>query len=87
MKTNLSNYQSCFDLQIYRDRAIKQRIRARFDELAEQRHYWQEKSSYYYKQQYNYYRFLIPEKAKVLGTWLWIRRFTSCTETLRWSRC
>lgn len=66
MKTNYSNYQSLFDEQTYRNRAIKQQIRDRFDQLAEHRHLRQKKASYYYEQQHNFYRFLIPEGAKVL---------------------
>ena len=66
MKTQSSSSQSFFDEQTYRDRAIKQQIRERFDQLAEQRHLWQDKASYYYDQQYSYYRFLVPEGAKVL---------------------
>jgi ubiquinone/menaquinone biosynthesis C-methylase UbiE len=66
MKTNFSSAQSFFDEQTYRDRAIKQQIRDRFDQLAQERHLWQQKASYYYDQQYSYYRFLIPEGAKVL---------------------
>ncbi len=66
MKTQSSSSQSFFDEQTYRDRAIKQQIRDRFDQLAEQRHLWQDKASYYYDQQYSYYRFLVPEGAKVL---------------------
>jgi ubiquinone/menaquinone biosynthesis C-methylase UbiE len=66
MKTNFSSAQSFFDEQTYRDRAIKQQIRDRFDQLAQDRHLWQQKASYYYEQQYSYYRFLIPEGSKVL---------------------
>ena len=66
MKTNFPSSQSFFDEQTYRDLVIKQQIRDRFDQLAEQRHIWQQKASYYYDQQYSYYRFLIPEGAKVL---------------------
>jgi ubiquinone/menaquinone biosynthesis C-methylase UbiE len=66
MKTSVPSSQSFFDEQTYRNRAIKQQIRDRFDQLAEQRHIWQQKANYYYDQQQNYYRFLIPEGAKVL---------------------
>ena len=66
MKTNFSSAQSFFDEQTYRDRAIKQQIRDRFDQLAQERHLWQQKASYYYDQQYSYYRFLVPEGSKVL---------------------
>ncbi|NJL55602.1 glycosyltransferase [bacterium] len=55
-----------FSEQVYRDRALKQEIRDRFDRLAPKRERWQQRASYYYRQQQNYYRFLIPEGARVL---------------------
>jgi len=55
-----------FDEQTYRDRAIKETIRDRFDRLAEKRDRWQQKAKYYYQDQHQYFRFLIPEGAKVL---------------------
>ncbi len=66
MQTNYQRSQSFFDEQTYRDRATKQQIRDRFNQLAEQRHLWQQKASCYYEQQHKYYRFLVPEGAKVL---------------------
>jgi hypothetical protein len=38
MKINYPSSQSFFDEQTYRDRAIKQQIRDRFDQLAQERH-------------------------------------------------
>ncbi len=58
-----TSQENCF-VQIERDRLLKQQIRDRFDRLAPQRDRWQKRASYYYRQQHNYYRFLIPEGAK-----------------------
>lgn len=44
----------------------KEEIKKRFDELAPDRMKWKEKNRYYYDDQLNYLRFLVPEGAKVL---------------------
>lgn len=41
-------------------------LRDRFDNLADQREYWQKKARYYYESPQPYFRFLIPEGLKVL---------------------
>ena len=65
--------QSCHEerngqaaMEGFRDEKKKAAIRERFDQLAEDREYWQRKGSYYYQDQQRYYRFLIPEGLRVL---------------------
>jgi ubiquinone/menaquinone biosynthesis C-methylase UbiE len=55
-----------FNQQAYYDRVLKEKIRDRFDQLAPKRHRWQLQARYYYADQHRYYRFLVPEGAKVL---------------------
>ncbi len=66
LSTELHTSQKNYSVQVERDRLLKQQIRDRFDRLAPQRDRWQKRASYYYRQQHNYYRFLIPEGATVL---------------------
>lgn len=49
-----------------KDQRRTQMLRARFDRLAGERAYWQDRSSYYYDDQRRYLRFLIPEGLRVL---------------------
>jgi SAM-dependent methyltransferase len=42
------------------------KIQARFDKLADERQYWQDKNRYYYDAHKSYFKFLIPPKLKVL---------------------
>ncbi|MGH7216730.1 MAG: hypothetical protein ACREIG_05795, partial [Nitrospiraceae bacterium] len=44
----------------------KQAIRERFDGLAPEREFWQQRASYYYNDQRRYLRFLVPEGLRVL---------------------
>ena len=44
----------------------KQAIRERFDQLASEREFWQQRASYYYNDQRRYLRFLIPEGLSIL---------------------
>ncbi len=44
----------------------KQAIRERFDRLASEREFWQQRASYYYNDQRRYLRFLVPEGLRVL---------------------
>ena len=37
-----------------------------YDKLAEKRHYWKNRNKYYYIDQENYFRFLIPEDSSIL---------------------
>jgi SAM-dependent methyltransferase len=46
--------------------ARKQRIRAEADALAAERETWIERNAYYYDEDYNYTRFLIPPGARIL---------------------
>jgi ubiquinone/menaquinone biosynthesis C-methylase UbiE len=45
---------------------IKDKIRKRFDSLAEKRQYWRNRSKYYYDNQEKYFRFLVAEGLSVL---------------------
>jgi SAM-dependent methyltransferase len=44
----------------------KEDIKKRFDALAGERQYWQERNRYYYDDQLRYYRFLVPEGLSIL---------------------
>ena len=44
----------------------KEKIRKRFDLLAEKRQYWRNRNRYYYDNQEKYFRFLIPEGLSIL---------------------
>ena len=44
----------------------KQTIREQFDRLASERESWQQRASYYYEDQRQYLRFLVPEGLRVL---------------------
>jgi len=44
----------------------KQKLRERFDQLAEHRDYWQKKNTFYYADHERYFHFLIPREEKVL---------------------
>jgi ubiquinone/menaquinone biosynthesis C-methylase UbiE len=44
----------------------KEKVRKRFDKLAEKRQYWKERNKYYYSDQEKYFRFLIPDSRSVL---------------------
>jgi len=44
----------------------KEQIRKRFDLLAEKRQYWRNRNRYYYDNQEEYFRFLVPEGLSVL---------------------
>ena len=48
------------------DSEKKRAIRERFDRLAANREYWQNKNNYYYEDQKRYLRFLVPEGKHVL---------------------
>jgi len=44
----------------------KEQIKKRFDSLAEKRQYWRKRNRYYYDNQEEYFRFLVPEGLSVL---------------------
>lgn len=44
----------------------KEKIRKRFDLLAEKRQYWRNRNRYYYDNQEKYFRFLVPEGQSIL---------------------
>jgi len=44
----------------------KEKIRKRFDLLAEKRQYWRNRNRYYYDDQEKYFRFLVPEGLSIL---------------------
>ena len=44
----------------------KEKIRKRFDSLAEKRQYWRNRNRYYYDNQEKYFRFLVPEGLSIL---------------------
>ena len=44
----------------------KQAICERFDQLVEEREYWQRRADYYYADQQRFFRFLVPEGCRVL---------------------
>ena len=44
----------------------KEKIRKRFDSLAEKRQYWKNRNRYYYDNQEKYFRFLVPEGLSIL---------------------
>ena len=44
----------------------KEKIKKRFDALAEKRQYWRDRNRYYYLDQEKYFRFLVPERSSVL---------------------
>ena len=44
----------------------KEKIRKRFDSLAEKRQYWRNRNRYYYDDQEKYFRFLVPEELSIL---------------------
>ncbi|MGD9082834.1 MAG: class I SAM-dependent methyltransferase, partial [Desulfobacterales bacterium] len=44
----------------------KDKIRKRFDTLAEKRQYWRNRNKYYYSDQEKYFQFLIPKGLSIL---------------------
>ncbi|RZB36208.1 MAG: hypothetical protein SRB2_02367 [Desulfobacteraceae bacterium Eth-SRB2] len=44
----------------------KEEIIKRFDALAEKRQFWKDRNRYYYSDQENYFRFLVPERLSIL---------------------
>lgn len=59
----LSNVYSGFNKRL---EARKQQTRALFERLAGEREKWLARNKYYYDECYNYWKFLIPEKMRVL---------------------